>query len=92
MIIFYTEKVSVFNRGERVRIIDPEKPHSHQGTAILNIHHGLQSPDDTEGTTIGYKRIARAEAMTTTRLRVTIEKARARPVISTVSVYLSPLS
>ncbi|PYR77152.1 MAG: glycoside hydrolase family 29 [Acidobacteria bacterium] len=45
-----------------------------------------------EGTTIGYKRIARAEAMTTTRLRVTIEKARARPVISTVSVYLSPLS
>ena len=25
MIIFYTEKVSVFNRGERVRIIDPEK-------------------------------------------------------------------
>lgn len=25
MIIFYTEKMSVFNRGERVRIIDPEK-------------------------------------------------------------------
>ena len=36
------------------RILDPDKPHSHQGTAMLNINYGLQSLEETEGTTIGW--------------------------------------
>jgi hypothetical protein len=36
------------------RIFDPEKPHSHLGTAILNVHYGIQSEEDTERTTVGW--------------------------------------
>ena len=42
-----------------------------------------------EGTTIGYKRIARCEPVTARRVRLTIVSARACPVISNVGVYLS---
>jgi len=44
----------------------------------------------TEGTTIGYKRIARFAPVTASRLRVTIAKARACPTLSTIGVYRSP--
>lgn len=36
------------------RFLDPEKPHSHQGTAILNMHFGLQTLQESETTTIGW--------------------------------------
>lgn len=36
------------------RIIDPDKPDSHQGTAILNQQFGLQSLEDTQSTTIAW--------------------------------------
>jgi hypothetical protein len=36
------------------RIFDPEKPDSHQGTAILNMQFGLQSIENTQTTTIGW--------------------------------------
>ena len=40
-----------------------------------------------EGTSIGYKRIARFERVTTGRLRVSITAARACPTLSTVGAY-----
>ena len=40
-----------------------------------------------QGTTIGHKRIVRVPATTARRLRVRIDRARACPVITTVSVY-----
>jgi alpha-L-fucosidase len=40
-----------------------------------------------EGTTIGHKRIAHVTPTSTQRLRVSITKARACPVISTIGVY-----
>jgi alpha-L-fucosidase len=43
-----------------------------------------------EGTTIGYKRIARVDPVTARRVRVTIVKARACPAIATIGVYLAP--
>jgi alpha-L-fucosidase len=45
-----------------------------------------------EGTTVGYKRIARFAPVTTRRLRVTITKARACPTLATLGVYRSPQS
>lgn len=36
------------------RIFYPNKPRSHEGTYILNIHYGFQSREDTERTTIGF--------------------------------------
>jgi len=36
------------------RIIDPDKPDSHQGTAMLNVEYGIQSQQDTETTVIGW--------------------------------------
>jgi alpha-L-fucosidase len=42
-----------------------------------------------EGTTIGYKRIARCEPVTARRVRLTIVSARACPAISSVGVYSS---
>ena len=45
-----------------------------------------------EGTTVGYKRIARFAPIIATRLRVTITKARACPTLSTIGVYRSPQS
>ena len=45
-----------------------------------------------EGTTIGYKRIARFAPVTARRLRVTIAKSRACPTLATVGVYRSPSS
>ena len=42
------------------------------------------------GTTIGYKRIATFQPVTTTRVRLAIGQARACPAISTVGAYLSP--
>ena len=44
------------------------------------------------GTTIGYKRIATFPPVTTRRVRLTIEKARASLAISTVGAYLAPAS
>jgi alpha-L-fucosidase len=43
----------------------------------------------SEGTTIGYKRIARCEPVTTRQVRLTIQRARACPVISTIGIYMS---
>jgi hypothetical protein len=36
------------------RLFDPDKPDSHQGTSMLNVQFGLQSEEDTQGTTIGW--------------------------------------
>lgn len=36
------------------RLFDPDKPDSHQGTSMLNIHFGVQTPEDTESTTVGW--------------------------------------
>ena len=36
------------------RLIDPDKPHSHLGTAMLNVHYGIQSEEDTERTTVAW--------------------------------------
>jgi hypothetical protein len=36
------------------RLFDPDKPSSHEGTIMLNMHFGLQSLEDTERTTIGW--------------------------------------
>lgn len=36
------------------RFLDPEKPASHEGTYLLNIHFGLQTREDTRTTTIGW--------------------------------------
>lgn len=36
------------------RIFDPDKPYSHIGTSMLNIHYGIQSEEDTEHTTVGW--------------------------------------
>jgi len=43
-----------------------------------------------EGTTIGYKRIARVPAVSTTRLRVAITAARACPTLTAIGVFLAP--
>lgn len=43
-----------------------------------------------EGTTIGYKRIARFAPVTARRLRVTITRSRACPTLATVGVFKSP--
>jgi alpha-L-fucosidase len=43
-----------------------------------------------EGTTVGYKRIARFAPVTAGRLRVTITKSRACPTLATLGVYRSP--
>jgi alpha-L-fucosidase len=44
----------------------------------------------TSGTTIGYKRIATFPPVTTSSVRVTIEKGLACPAISAVGAYLAP--
>lgn len=36
------------------RFLDPEKPASHEGTYLLNIHFGMQTREDTYTTTIGW--------------------------------------
>ena len=36
------------------RIFNPQKPPSHEGTYILNIHYGLQTREAAERTTIGF--------------------------------------
>lgn len=36
------------------RVLAPDKPTSHEGTTLLNIHYGLQRRDDTVTTTIGW--------------------------------------
>src|SRR5206468_2846385 len=36
------------------RILMPNKPASHEGTYLLNIHYGIQTRDDTAKTTIGF--------------------------------------
>lgn len=36
------------------RIIDPDKPQSHFGTALLNVRYGIQSEEDTETTTVAW--------------------------------------
>jgi hypothetical protein len=36
------------------RFLDPEKPASHEGTYLLNIHFGIQTREDTRTTTIGW--------------------------------------
>jgi hypothetical protein len=36
------------------RLLDPDKPDSHQGTSMLNLHFGLQSAEGIETTTIGW--------------------------------------
>lgn len=36
------------------RFVDPDKPDSHQATAMLNMHFGLQGLDESETTTIGW--------------------------------------
>lgn len=36
------------------RFLDPNKPASHEGTYLLNIHFGLQTREDTYTTTIGW--------------------------------------
>jgi hypothetical protein len=36
------------------RVFDPDKPDSHQGTSMLNIHYGLQTLEETERTTVGW--------------------------------------
>jgi alpha-L-fucosidase len=45
-----------------------------------------------EGTTVGYKRIARFEPVTADRVRVKIANARACPTLAAVGVYLAPAS
>lgn len=42
-------------------------------------------------TTIGYKRILRLEDIEATKLRLTIEDAKAEPLISNIEVYLAPI-
>lgn len=42
------------------------------------------------GTTVGYKRIATFAPVSTSKIRVTIEKARACPAISALGAYLAP--
>ncbi|NJK93042.1 MAG: hypothetical protein HC904_15225 [Blastochloris sp.] len=36
------------------RAINPDKPWSHEGTYLLNIHYGLQTREETSTTTIGF--------------------------------------
>jgi hypothetical protein len=36
------------------RLFNPDKPSSHEGTTILNVHYGLQTREDTLTTTIGW--------------------------------------
>ncbi|MBK8284622.1 MAG: hypothetical protein IPK97_06870 [Ahniella sp.] len=36
------------------RFIAPDKPFSHEGTTLLNVHYGLQDREGTETTTIGW--------------------------------------
>lgn len=36
------------------RVFAPDKPDSHQGTAMLNLHFGLQTIDGVQNTTIGW--------------------------------------
>jgi alpha-L-fucosidase len=42
------------------------------------------------GTTIGYKRIATFPPLSTARVRLTVEKSRGCPAISTLAAYLAP--
>lgn len=44
------------------RIFAPDKPPSHIGTRMLNIHFGLQRPKDVAGTTIGWGLVNEAYA------------------------------
>jgi alpha-L-fucosidase len=44
----------------------------------------------SQGTTMGYKRIARCAPVTATHVRLNITKGRACPTISTLALYLSP--
>jgi hypothetical protein len=36
------------------RFLDPDKPTSHEGTFLLNLHYGIQTREDTITTTIGW--------------------------------------
>ncbi len=44
------------------RALDPDKLAAHEGTRILNIHYGLQSPEEVEDTTIGWGLVNEAAA------------------------------
>jgi hypothetical protein len=44
------------------RMLDEQKARSHLGTYLLAIHYGLQRPEDTLSTTIGFGLINEAEA------------------------------
>jgi len=46
----------------------------------------------TDGTTIGHKVIKKCELTKTTKVRLTIEEAKACPVISNVKFYLAPMN
>jgi hypothetical protein len=50
----YGETYAIIPRLLVPRIVDPEKPDSHQGTGILNMQFGIQTFEDTQGTTIGW--------------------------------------
>jgi alpha-L-fucosidase len=53
----------------------------------LDVETGTGWTPAAEGTTVGYKRIARFAPVTTRRARVTITKALACPTLSTVGLY-----
>jgi len=44
------------------------------------------------GTTIGYKKLDRHATVSATKVRLTIEDARAYPLISNFGIYLTPVS
>jgi len=48
------ETYAIIPRLLMPRIFDPDKPDSHQGTAMLNMQFGLQNAEDVQGTTIGW--------------------------------------
>ena len=50
----YGETYTIIPRLLIPRLFDPEKPDSHQGTAILNMQFGIQSMEETQTTTIGW--------------------------------------
>jgi len=50
----YGETYKIIPRLLIPRVFDPDKPTSHEGTILLNIHYGKQSREETAQTTIGW--------------------------------------
>ncbi|ERM94817.1 hypothetical protein AMTR_s00009p00016290 [Amborella trichopoda] len=66
----------------------------HVGQRVIKYHLDVQKDGEWEtivnGTTVGYKRLQRFQAVESQVLRLSIKKSRADPLISFLGIYLEP--